>query len=140
MPHTSDDRFRVGTRLVEHLLAAGVRAGDIILDPLLVPVSVDTENGPHALRAITILRERYPAIKISVGLTNVWFGLPERRWLNRAMLTLAMGAGLDAAICDPTDHELMALLLAAEALLGRDEFCAGYLSAARAEANGLLIG
>jgi cobalamin-dependent methionine synthase I len=132
MPRTSDDRLRVGTRLVEHLLAAGVPAEAIILDPLLVPVSVDTENGRHALRAIATFRERYPTIQISVGLTNVSYGLPERRWLNRAMLMLAMGAGLDAAICDPTDHELMALLLAAEALLGQDEFCVNYLASARA--------
>jgi 5-methyltetrahydrofolate--homocysteine methyltransferase len=132
MPRTGDDRVRIGTQLMERLLAGGVAETEILLDPLLVPVSVDTENGPHALRAIAELRRRFPRTPISVGLTNVSYGLPERRWLNRAMLVLAMGAGLDAVICDPTDRELMALLRAARALLGRDEFCAEYLTAARA--------
>jgi 5-methyltetrahydrofolate--homocysteine methyltransferase len=132
MPRTGEDRVRIGTRLMESLTAGGIPETDVILDPLLVPISVDTENGAHALRAIAELRARFPRTPISVGLTNVSYGLPERRWLNRAMLVLAMGAGLDAAICDPTDRELMALLRATEALLGRDEYCAEYLATARA--------
>lgn len=132
MPRTSEDRVRIGTRLVARLIDARVPEADIILDPLLVPISVDSSHGLHALQAIAQLKERCPAAGITVGLTNVSYGLPERRWLNRAMLVLAMGAGMDAVICDPTDHELMALLTAAETLLGRDEFCAGYLTAARA--------
>jgi 5-methyltetrahydrofolate--homocysteine methyltransferase len=132
MPRSDADRVRVGTRLIEQLRTAGVPEEDILLDPLLVPISVDSANGKGALRAIAELRRLFPGIPISVGLSNVSYGLPERRWPNRAMLVLAMGAGLDAVICDPTDAELMALLLAAEALLGRDEFCAAYLAAARA--------
>jgi cobalamin-dependent methionine synthase I len=132
MPKTAEDRLRVGLPLVERLLAAGVREEDVIVDPLLMPISVDSEHGNHAFRTITEFKRQYPNIQVSVGLTNVSFGLPERRWLNRAALLLAMGAGLDAVICDPTDRDLMAMLLAAEALLGRDEFCANYLSAARA--------
>jgi len=132
MPRTGEDRVRIGTRLMDALTAEGISETQIILDPLLVPIGVDTDNGAHALRAIGELRRRFPNTPIGVGLTNVSYGLPERRWLNRAMLVLAMGAGLDAVICDPTDRELMALLRAAEALLGRDEFCADYLAAARA--------
>jgi 5-methyltetrahydrofolate--homocysteine methyltransferase len=132
MPRTSEERVRIGLRLVARLLAAGVPEEDIIVDPLLLPISVDTGHGRHALQAITELKCHFPNIQISVGLTNVSYGLPERRCLNRAMLLLAMGAGLDAVICDPTDRELMTLVTAAEALLGRDEFCAGYLAAARA--------
>jgi cobalamin-dependent methionine synthase I len=131
MPRTSEDRLRIGTRLVERLMKAGVAAEDVIIDPLLMPISVDSEHGNCALRTITEFKRRFPSVGVTVGLTNVSYGLPERRWLNRAMLLLAMGSGLDAVICDPTDHDLMAMLLAAETLLGRDEFCAGYLSAAR---------
>jgi cobalamin-dependent methionine synthase I len=132
MPRTSEDRLRIGTRLVEQLLKAGVAAEDVIIDPLLMPISVDSEHGSHALQTIAEFKRRFPSMCVSVGLTNVSYGLPERRWLNRAMLLLAMGSGLDAVICDPLDRDLMAMLLAAETLLGRDEFCAGYLAAARA--------
>jgi cobalamin-dependent methionine synthase I len=132
MPRTSEDRVRIGTRLVARLTAAGVPEEDVILDPLLMPISVDSRHGLDALQPMAQLKRHYPNSRVSVGLTNVSYGLPERRWLNRAMLLLAMGAGLDAAICDPTDHDLMSMLLAAETLLGRDEFCANYLAAARA--------
>lgn len=132
MPKTGEDRIRIGLRLIERLLAAGVPEDDLIVDPLLLPVSVDSQHGNYALQAIAEFKRNYPNVKVSFGLTNVSFGLPERKWLNRAMLVLAMGAGLDCVICDPTDQDLMALLLAAEALLGKDEFCANYLSAARA--------
>lgn len=132
IPRTGDDRVRIGTRLMEALTAGGIPETEIILDPLLVPIGVDTESGACTLQAIGELRRRFPHTRIGVGLSNVSYGLPERRWLNRAMLVLAMGAGLDAVICDPTDRELIALLRAANALLGRDEFCAEYLAAARA--------
>jgi cobalamin-dependent methionine synthase I len=132
MPQTGEGRVRIGLRLVARLLAAGVPEENVIVDPLLVPISVDSSQGNHVLEAITSLKRHFPRIKVGVGLSNVSYGLPERRWLNRAMLLLAMGAGLDAVICDPTDQDLMGIVLAADALLGRDEFCAGYLAAARA--------
>ncbi|MBI3910231.1 MAG: dihydropteroate synthase [Armatimonadetes bacterium] len=137
MPKTGEDRIRIGLRLIDRLLSAGVPEEDVILDPLLLPISVDSQHGISVLQAIAEFKRRCPNLKVSIGLTNVSYGLPERRWLNRATLILAMGAGLDAVICDPTDRDLMAMLLAAEALLGKDEFCARYLAAARA---GLLSG
>jgi 5-methyltetrahydrofolate--homocysteine methyltransferase len=66
------------------------------------------------------------------GLTNVSHGLPARKLVNRAFLICAMAAGLDAVILDPTDRELMTALLAADAVLGRDEYCLGWLKAFRA--------
>jgi 5-methyltetrahydrofolate--homocysteine methyltransferase len=132
MPSTSDDRVRIGMRLIARLMAAGVPEEDVIVDPLLMPISVDALHGRHVLHAIDQFKRYCPYTKVSVGLTNVSYGLPERRWLNRAMLLLALGVGLDAMICDPTDHDLRALLVAAETLLGRDEFCAHYLASARA--------
>jgi 5-methyltetrahydrofolate--homocysteine methyltransferase len=132
MPRSSEDRVRIGRRLIDRLLAAGVPEAAIIVDPLLMPISVDSGQGSHILTAIAAFKQHFPRIPVSVGLTNVSYGLPERRWLNRAMLLLAMQAGLEAVICDPTDQELMALLLAAESLLGKDEFCAAYIAAARA--------
>lgn len=132
MPRTSEDRVRIGMRLIARLMAAGVPEENVIIDPLLMPISVDALHGLHALHAIEQFKRYCPYTRVSVGLTNVSYGLPERRWLNRAMLLLAMGVGLDAVICDPTDQDLRALLVAAETLLGRDEYCANYLAVARA--------
>jgi 5-methyltetrahydrofolate--homocysteine methyltransferase len=131
MPQSAADRIDAGTKLLDQMLAAGVPQGDIIIDPLICPISTDSNHGNMVFEAIRALKQRYPAAMISIGLTNVSFGLPERKWLNRAMLLLAMGAGMDAVIIDPTDADQMALMFAAEALLGRDEMCANSILAAR---------
>jgi len=70
-------------------------------------------------------------VHIVSGLSNVSFGLPERSLINRAFLVLAMQAGMDSAILNPLDHELMGLLHATRALLGEDEYCMDYITAFR---------
>ena len=74
---------------------------------------------------------RYPGIHVSSGVSNVSFGLPMRKLLNQVLLVLLMSQGLDAAIVDPCDPQLMMNVLAAEALLARDEYCANYIQAFR---------
>jgi 5-methyltetrahydrofolate corrinoid/iron sulfur protein methyltransferase len=66
-----------------------------------------------------------------MGLSNISFGLPARKQINRAFLTLAIQAGLDSAIMDPLDKELMAAILTTELLLGRDRHCLNYVRASR---------
>ena len=63
------------------------------------------------------------------GLTNVSFGLPARKLVNRVFLAGAIAAGMDAAIVDPTDAQLMAVMYGAEAVFGRDEYCMNFLGA-----------
>lgn len=73
-----------------------------------------------------------PEVHFTAGLSNISFGLPARSFINRAFLTLALGAGLDSAILDPLDRDLRATLLAAELVLGRDDHCLNYTRAHRA--------
>ncbi|MDI6893533.1 MAG: methyltetrahydrofolate cobalamin methyltransferase [Bacillota bacterium] len=131
MPSSAEEAVEKGSRLVEDLLEAGVPAGDIYVDPLVRPVSTDSCAGVAVVEAISILRRKYPGIHTICGLSNVSFALPERRLLNRAFLVAAMTAGLDSVILDPLDGRLMGLLRAAEAVLGRDEYCSCYLRAYR---------
>lgn len=131
MPSTADEVVSKGSRLVEDLLGAGVAPGDIYLDPLARSVGADFGAGAAAVEAIRRLRSTYPEVHAICGLSNVSFGLPRRSLLNRAFLVAAMAAGLDAVICDPLDGPLMATLVAAEAVLGRDRHCSRYLKAYR---------
>jgi 5-methyltetrahydrofolate--homocysteine methyltransferase len=78
------------------------------------------------------IRAEYPKAHLTGGLSNVSFGLPARTLLNRAFLTLAIEAGLDSAIVDPTDRGLMETLYATNAVLGFDPYCAQYNRAFRA--------
>ena len=77
------------------------------------------------------IRGEYPGAHIAGGLSNVSYGLPYRKALNHAFLIGAMTAGMDSAIMDPLDRDLLGGVYAAEALLGKDAYCAGCLSAYR---------
>lgn len=128
-PRTASDRMLIAASLIERLTRAGILPEDIYVDPAVFPVSTDTATGPAVLDAIAAIANNYPAAHIVCGLSNVSFGLPARSLLNRTFLTLAMGRGLDTVIADPCDAQLMANLVAAETLLGRDEYCMAYLEA-----------
>ena len=130
IPETAQDRIRIAKTLVQRLTSDGVNRGDIYLDPLVQPVSTNSRNGVTVLETIRGITEELGANCIC-GLSNVSYGLPIRPLINRTFLVLAMGAGLGAAIINPLDKKLMALLKAAEALLNRDAFCKQYLTAYR---------
>ena len=77
------------------------------------------------------VKELYPDIHVTGGASNISFNLPARKYINRAFIILAMNAGMDSAIIDPLNKEMMGLIYAAEALLGKDEYCIEYISAYR---------
>lgn len=128
---TVEERFAVARKLIEALCAEGVAADNIFLDPLIQPVSVQNDFGVIALEVIRRVKQQFPGVKTTCGLSNVSFGLPGRVKLNRYFLIMAMAAGLDSAILDPLDHELMDAVKTAEALLGKDRFCKDYIKAFR---------
>jgi cobalamin-dependent methionine synthase I len=124
--------LEVADGLIKRLEDDGVPPDHIFIDPLVRPVSVNTIYPSLALRALEGISSRHPEVHRIFGLSNVSFGLPERKLLNRAFLVMAIDRGLDSAILDPLDPRLMAEISAAECLCGRDEFCAGYIAAGRA--------
>lgn len=130
-PSGLEARVDAASRLIDRLTADGVALDDIYVDPCVFPVSTGPEHGPALLDAVSQIHSRYPAVHISAGVSNVSFGLPVRSLLNETLLVLLMSRGLDTAIIDPCQEGIMARILAAEVLIGRDEFCAGYLRAFR---------
>lgn len=122
-PPDAAGKLRLAAELVDRLTAAGVPLDDIYVDPLVFPVGVDPQSALASIDAIGEIMRRYPGVHTICGLTNVSHGLPARALLNRTFLVAAMARGLDSVIVDPTDAKLMMSLRAAEALLGRDEYC-----------------
>jgi 5-methyltetrahydrofolate--homocysteine methyltransferase len=116
---------------VTRLTGEGVALDDIYIDPLVYPIATDTGSAVAMLGALGKIMEKFPGVHTICGLTNVSFGMPVRKLINRTYLVAAMSQGLDSVIIDPTDRELMAGLRAAEALLNRDKFCAEYIKAFR---------
>lgn len=130
-PLTVEDKVSTASRLLDRLTAEGIPLDDIFVDPCVLPVSTGPDCGRATVDAVGEIMKRYAGVHTSVGLSNVSFGLPARKLLNEVFLVLLMAHGLDAAIVDPCDQQLMRNIAAAEALLGRDEFCVNYLRAFR---------
>jgi len=133
MARTVEEKLDIARRMVDILTKEGMAPGDIFIDPLIYPIATDTQSAVAALGAIREITAQIPEVHTICGLTNVSFGLPVRKLINRTFLVAAMSQGLDSVIIDPTDRELMAGLVAAEAILDRDKFCAGYITAYRQE-------
>jgi 5-methyltetrahydrofolate--homocysteine methyltransferase len=134
MPETCQQRVEIALTLVAAAAEHGIATSDVFIDPLVRPISSEPDQGRAVLDAISAIKRESPEVNVSVGLSNVSFGLPDRRLVNRTFLAMAVAAGVDAALIDPLDRRLMACLRAAEALIGRDDYCADYLAAYRSGA------
>jgi 5-methyltetrahydrofolate--homocysteine methyltransferase len=130
-PSGAQARIAIACRLIDRLTSDSIALDDIYVDPCVFPISTGTEHGPALLSAVSEIYGRYPGVHISVGVSNVSFGMPVRKLLNETLLVLLMSRGLDTAIIDPCTEGIVAHILAAEALLGRDEYCAHYLRSYR---------
>lgn len=130
-PNTTAERVAAASHLVDRLTAEGFAQDDIYVDPCVLPISTSPEHGKSLVEATGLIKAKYPDVHISAGVSNVSFGLPVRKLLNEVLLVLLMSQGLDAAIVDPCDPQLTMNVRAAEALLGRDEYCASYIQAFR---------
>ncbi len=124
-------RVEVVTRVLQATRAAGVADSRVYVDPLVMPLAGFAESGAVTLETMRRVRAAFPEVKLAVGLSNLSFALPARSLINRVFLTLALAAGLDAALVDPQDPDLMQELVAAELVLGRDRFCRRYTVAYR---------
>lgn len=142
MPQGAEERVDNASKMVEGALERGLSLENLYIDPLVFPISVDSEFGNHCFEAIRGLRKRFgPNIHITGGFSNVSFGLPARRLINDTFLNLAVEAGADSGIIDPIvtkvdrafsmDRSSEPCKLAEDMLLGRDLYCANYLRAYR---------
>jgi len=131
MAETVDDKVRVAGRLVEEVSKIGVPLDDLYIDPLVYPLSSNPDSGLAVLEAINRIMMEFPGVHTICGLTNVSYGLPSRKLINRTFLVAAITRGLDAVIMDPTDKELYGALKAALTVVSKDEYCMEFIAAFR---------
>jgi len=131
MPETTDDRVSIADELINNLLKNNVPLDNIYVDPLVQPVATKDSYGIEFLDAIEKIINKFPGVHTICGLSNISFGLPERKFLNQTFMVMAITKGLDAAIVNPLDKGMMAKIVAAETLAGKDEYCSQYLQAWR---------
>lgn len=131
MPETADDRMRVVDHLYKSLREAGVPEDDIYFDPLVKPISTGDNAGMEVLETVELITQKYPNVHKICGLSNVSYGLPNRKVLNQLFMVQTMTKGMDSYILDPLDKTMMGFVRGSYALLGKDPFCMNYLTAHR---------
>jgi 5-methyltetrahydrofolate--homocysteine methyltransferase len=142
LPSTVEERMNNLDVLIPRLTEAGFQYPDIHIDPLVLPISTDSNNGKGFLDTLRAIRKTYgDDIHIVSGLSNVSFGMPNRKLINQVFSWLAVEAGADGGIVDPCQINVAALKaldpdsepfkLTRALLLGEDEFGMEYISACR---------
>ncbi len=131
IPETAEKRFEIIAGIRAAAQAHGVPDSNLYFDPLAMTLSTNTQSGMVAFEVMRRVRREYPEAHLTIGLSNISFGLPARSFVNRYFLSLAIEAGLDSAILDPLDREIQAAILATELVLGRDKHCLNFIRASR---------
>jgi 5-methyltetrahydrofolate--homocysteine methyltransferase len=132
IPSEADKKTQIACSLIEQAAGYGIAEERLFIDPLVLALSAVNDALTGFIESIRQIRQQHPDVHFTSGLSNISFGMPVRKYINRGFLAFAMEAGMDSAIMDPTSKEMYAALLAAEVLLGRDKYCRNYNRAYRA--------
>jgi len=132
MPEDLEKRVDVAKKLADRLTSESISLDRVYFDTLIRPISTNPDQVEYVLQAVSIIMKELKGAHTVCGLSNVSFGLPKRNHINRSFLSLMISAGLDAAIIDPTEPNMISTIYAGQALAGRDNFCMEYITADRA--------
>lgn len=128
IPKTSDARVALAMELVAAADEFGLPLEDLYIDPLILPINVAQD---HAIEAMETLRQvkllSDPAPKTTVGLSNSSQRCANRKLINRTMLTMLMACGLDSAIADACDDDLMDAAATARVIMNKEIYCDSYV-------------
>ena len=130
IPETPQQRLEIATKIVRVAGDYGIKPEDIVIDPLAMTVGAATDAVTITLETIRLIREHL-GVNMSLGASNVSFGLPDRHALNAAFLPMAMEAGLTSAIMS-TAPVVVESVRAADLLLGHDPWGGRWIAAHRA--------
>jgi len=128
IPPTAEQRLAVARKIVERAEALGIPREDVVIDCLALTVGADSQAGLTTLEAIRLVREEL-GVNMTLGASNISFGLPERPVINQAFLAMAIHNGVNCPIVDPA--KVRPTILAADLILGRDEYSMRYIKGYR---------
>ncbi len=129
IPDTAEGRLAIAEKILDKATEYGIQKKDIVIDPLTMAVSADSGSAVETLRAIRLIKDRL-GVCTSLGVSNISFGLPAREVLNATFFTMALEAGLDAAIMNPHSAAMMQSYRAFCVLRNMDANYDQYLKAA----------
>jgi 5-methyltetrahydrofolate corrinoid/iron sulfur protein methyltransferase len=134
IPRDANGRMEIAMRIVEKAMMNGVDLQRVYIDPVIIPCNVP-DAGHHPGEVLETIRQvkliADPPPKTTLGLSNVSQGTSARALINRTYLVMCLAAGLDSAIMDPLDTELMDAMITGELLLNRAIYCDDFRGAYR---------
>jgi len=121
IPDTPQKRLAVAGKIIERAGKLGIPPEDILIDPLALTMGADSNAGRVALEAIELVVEEF-GVNITMGASNISFGMPDRKYINAAFIAMAVYAGLTCPITNPLVMEVITAILAADLSMGRDDY------------------
>jgi 5-methyltetrahydrofolate--homocysteine methyltransferase len=115
-------RFAVAKKIVERAMDHGIKAEDVVVDPLVMPIGALGDAGRQVFALLRRLREELK-VNTTCGLSNISFGLPHRHGINGAFIPMVIGAGMTSAIMNPCRPQEMEAVRGANVLAGTDKDC-----------------
>lgn len=131
IPKTAADRLRIFDGIMAKAKEYDIDPSRIHIDPLVEMLCTSEDGIAMVEEVMSKIRAQYPTIHLTGAVSNISFNLPARKLVNQGFVVLAMKAGLDSAIFDPLNRDMMGMILATEALLGMDDYCMEYIGAYR---------
>lgn len=131
IPDSVEKRLEVLEEIMKKAKEFNIDPSRLHIDPLVETLSTNGTALTIFAECAREIKKRYPTIHVTSGLSNISFGLPARKLINQAFMVLAVNAGMDCAIVDPTNRDMLGMIYAAKALLEEDEYCLEYISAFR---------
>ena len=132
IPEDPQRRFELARKIVDVATTKyGIPAEDIVIDPLAMPVGADSLHASRTFEAISLIRDGL-GVNMTLGASNVSFGMPGRHTLNASFIPMAMRSGLTSAIMDARTPEIVNAVKAADLMLGNDEWGANWIQMYRA--------
>ncbi len=126
IPETAQGRYEIARDIVEKAEAYGIDRKNIVVDPLAMTVSSDTQSANVTLDSIRLIEQRL-GVHTSLGVSNISFGLPNRDFVTSTFFAIALQSGLDCAIMNPFSFEMMKIYHCYKALRGMDDNCSEYI-------------
>lgn len=131
IPETSDQRLAVAAKIIERADKFGIPVEDIVIDPLALTMGADHTAGHLALESIAKIVAEF-GVNITMGASNISFGMPDRRHINSTFIAMAVHAGLTCPITNPLTSDVAIAVLAADLVMGRDNYGMNWIKAYRA--------
>ncbi len=121
-----DVRFEVARKIVNRAADHGIRASDIVVDPLVMPIGAINQAGVQVFRLLGRLKNELK-VNTTCGASNVSFGLPAREGISATFLSMAIAAGMTSAIMNPMHEEIVKACMGADVMMGHDPDCARWI-------------